>query len=139
MARGFRCSIVTPTETVFDGEVSYASFPAWDGQHGVMVGQSPMLSALGIGALRLDLIDGASRRYLLEGGFAQVDREVLTLLTRRATPAEKLSLEEAEAALAEANARVAAGGEDRAGIERDQQWGLAARALARSSAQRRPA
>ncbi len=128
----FPCSIVTPTCTVFDDEVSYVSFPAWDGQHGVMTGQSPLLSELGIGAVRIDLPGSESRWYLVEGGFAQVHDGTLTLLTPRATPAGDLSVEEAEAALAEAAARIPTGGKDLAAIERDQQRALATKALARA-------
>ncbi len=132
MAATFHCSIVTPTETVFDDEVQYVSFPAWDGQHGVMAGQSPLLSELGIGAVRVDGSDGTSRWYLLESGFAQVQGGALTLLTDRATPAADLSVEQAEAQLAEAAARIPTGGADLATIERDQQRALAARALAQA-------
>ena len=133
MATTFRCSIVTPTEAVFDDEVTYASFPAWDGQQGVMTGQSPLLSRLGFGSLRLDFPEGGSRWYLVEGGFAQVQKGELTLLTDRATPAERLSLQEAEAELVEATARVtAAGGEDRAQVVRDHQRALAKKAMARA-------
>jgi len=127
----FHCSIVTPTETVFDDQVEYVSFPAWDGQHGVIAGQSPLLSQLGIGALRIDLPDAGSRWYLLESGFAQVQDGALTLLTDRATPAADLSVDQASAQLAEAAARIPTGGADLAAIERDQQLGLATRALAR--------
>lgn len=134
MAATFRCSIVTPTETVFDDQVVYASVPAWDGQQGIMAGQSPILSRLAQGALRLDLPGGRSLRYLVEGGFAQVAGGELALLTRRATPAEKLSLEEAERELAEAVARAAEPGADRAKIEQDQQRAYARRALARGAA-----
>ncbi len=136
MAKGFHCSIVTPTETVFDEEVAYASFPAWDGQQGVMAGQSPLLTRLGFGSLRLDFAEGGSRWYLLEGGFAEVKNEMLSLLTERATPAEKLSVEEAQAELAEARARVTADGEDRARVERDQQRALAKCALAKAATAR---
>lgn len=136
MAKGFHCSIVTPTETVFDEEVAYASFPAWDGQQGVMAGQSPLLTRLGFGSLRLDFAEGGSRWYLLEGGFAEVMNERLSLLTERATPAEKLSVEEAQAELAEARARVTADGEDRARVERDQQRALAKSALAKAATAR---
>ncbi len=136
MAKGFHCSIVTPTETVFDDEVAYASFPAWDGQQGVMAGQSPLLTRLGYGSLRLDFAEGGSRWYLLEGGFAEVKNERLSLLTERATPAEKLSVEEAQAELAEARARVTADGEDRARVERDQQRALAKSALAKAATAR---
>jgi F-type H+-transporting ATPase subunit epsilon len=115
MANTFHCAIVSPTETVFDHEVTYASFPAWDGQHGAIAGQSPMLSELGTGPLRLDFPEGGSRWYLVEGGFAQVQDGKLTLLTNRATPAESLTVEEANAELAEANARVLGSGGDRAG------------------------
>ncbi len=131
MASTFRCSIVTPDRTVFDGDVSYASFPAWDGQHGVMVGQSPILTGLGYGTLRLDLEDGEHAWYLLEGGFAQVTDGALALLTRSATPADALSIEDAEAELASANAKVTEPGADRKQVEADQQRALAKKSLAR--------
>ena len=133
MATTFRCSIVTPTEAVFDDEVIYASFPAWDGQHGVMTGESPRLSRLGYGSLRLDFPEGGSRWYLVEGGFAQVQNGELTLLTDRATPAGRPPLQDGEGGLAEATARVtAATGEDRARVVRDQQRALAKQAMARA-------
>ncbi len=135
MSPTFTCSIVTPTETVFDEDVVYVSFPAWDGQQGVMAGQSPLLSQLGIGALRVDLPDGETRWYLLEMGFAQVQDGALTLLTDRVTPAADLSVEDAQAALAEAAARIPTGGKDLAAIEQDQQRALASRALAQSHGQ----
>jgi len=130
MAPTFTCSIVTPTETVFDEDVVYVSFPAWDGQQGVMVGQSPLLSQLGTGTLRVDLPGGETRWYLLEMGFAQVQDGALTLLTDRVTPAADLSVQDAEAALAEAAARIPTGGKDLAAIEQDQRRALASLALA---------
>jgi F-type H+-transporting ATPase subunit epsilon len=136
MAKTFHCAIITPSEKVFDHEVTYASFPAWDGQHGAIAGQSPLLSELGIGSLRLDFPEGGSRWYLLEEGFAQVQDGTLTLLTNRATPAETLTLEEAEQELAEASARVLSSGVDRDAVERDQQRALAKRAMARGAAAR---
>ena len=138
MAKTFRCSIVTPTNSVFDDQVEYATFPAWDGQHGMMAGQSPLLTRLGVGTLRLDFPppDGGSRWFLIDGGFAQVQDGGLTLLTEAAFAAETLSLTEAEAELAEANARVVKAGEDKSRVERDQQRALAKIALARSARQR---
>ena len=73
MAKTFRCSIVTPVEMVFDDEVIYASFPAWDGQQGMMAGQSPLLTRLGTGPLRLDFAAGLLlRRRLPPPASAQV-------------------------------------------------------------------
>lgn len=132
MAKTFRCSIVTPAAAILDDEVSYASFPAWDGQMGMMPGRSPLLTRLGVGTLRLDYPDGNSKRFLIDSGFAQVQDSGLTLLTERAIPAEQVSLQEAETELAEANAKVTAGGPDYnlPKIEHAQQLALAKKAIA---------
>ncbi len=130
MAKTLRCAIVTPSEPVFDGDIEYASIPAWDGQLGVMAGQSPLLTRLGVGSLRIDSLDGESRFFLLDSGFGQVSGDQLTLITEDAIPAENLTVAEADAELAEANARVTVSGEDRAQVERDQQRAMAKKALA---------
>lgn len=136
MAKTFRCSIVTPEAQVLDDQVLYASFQAWDGQQGVMPGQSPLLTKLGSGPLRLDFPEGGSRWYLLDGGFAQIQDGSLALLTEGAVAAEHINLQQAEAELAEANARVTTPGADRAAVERQQQRALAKIALARGVQQR---
>jgi F-type H+-transporting ATPase subunit epsilon len=130
VATTFRCKIVTPAEAVFDDEVSYVSMPAWDGQQGVMHGQSPLLTKLGIGALKMELERGEERWYLVDGGFAQVHEDVLTILTERATTADAIAIEEAKAELTDANARAVAGGNDRGKVEADQQRAQAKVALA---------
>lgn len=138
MAKTFRCSIVTPVASIFEGELTYASIPAWDGQLGMMPGESPMLTKLGVGSLRLDFPppDEGSRWFMIDGGFAQVQGDNLTLLTEAAIPAETISLQQAEAELAEANARVTKPGEDRAKVEHDQQRAMAKVTLARSASDR---
>lgn len=135
MAKSFRCSIVTPTTSVLDDEVMYVSLPAWDGQQGILAGQSPLLTRLGIGPLRLEFPEGGSRWYLIENGFAQMHDDVLTLLTESATAAESISLHEAEAELAEANARVVQSTTDREQVELDQTRAIAKKHVAQLLAQ----
>lgn len=132
MANTFACTIVTPTQAVLDGQVNYASFPAWDGQMGVMPRRAPVLTKLGIGSLRLDFPEGGSRWFLIEGGFAEFHDDQLSILSDAATPAESILLSEAEAELAEASARVVTGATDRAAVERNQQRAMAKVALARA-------
>ncbi len=129
MSDTFPCKIVTPTEECFDGQATYVSFPAWDGQYGMMKGLAPLLSTLAPGTLRIDT-DSGSQRYLIEGGFAHVDRDGLSLVTDGAIQAEDLNLEEAKAELAEANARVTGEEKDRLAVERAQQIAAAKVALA---------
>ena len=132
----FNCSIVTPDAAVYEGEVLYASVPAWDGQVGVMHNQSPLLARLDIGPLRLDFAGGGRRWYLLEGGFAQMRDNNLTLLTEGATGAEQLVIEEAEAELAKARELTATSGDERSDIEQQQRLAIAKVSLARGFEER---
>ncbi len=84
MPATFQCSVITPSGSVFEGEVTYASFPAWDGQYGVMTGMAPLLGRLGNGKLHIDTEDGRTT-MTLKGGFAHVQGGALTLLTEHAT------------------------------------------------------
>jgi F-type H+-transporting ATPase subunit epsilon len=129
VADTFPCKIVTPTEECFDGEATYVSFPAWDGQYGMKKGLAPLLSTLAPGTLRIDT-ENDSQSYLIEGGFAHVDGEGLSLVTEGAVPASELNLEEAKAELAEANARVTSDEKDRVAVERAQKIATAKVALA---------
>jgi F-type H+-transporting ATPase subunit epsilon len=106
VAKTFSCSIVTPQEALFDGEVSYVTFPSWDGQYGMLPGMAPLLSKLAIGMMRVDLTDGATRYFAIEGGFAHVHDNTLTLLTEGAQDGAEIDIELARAAVAEAEARV---------------------------------
>lgn len=136
MAKSFRCSIVTLSASILDDDVTYASVPAWDGQFGLLPGHSPFLARLGIGRLRLDFPEGGSRWFYIDGGFAQVQDGHLVLLTENAIPAESLSLRDAEAELAEANARVLQSGLDQEKVMLDQQRARTKCDLARGMAER---
>lgn len=132
MAKVFRCSIVTPSKKLMEQDIAYASIPAWDGQQGVMANQSPVLTRLGVGSLRIDMPDGTTGWYFIDGGFAQIQPSQLTLVTEAAVPADELSEQDASAELAEANARVASSGQDQEQISRDQMRAYAKRHLARA-------
>ncbi|MBM4113665.1 MAG: F0F1 ATP synthase subunit epsilon, partial [Phycisphaerae bacterium] len=80
MADTLRCSVVTPVESLFEGHATYVNLPAWDGQLGVMPQTSPFLTRLGTGVLTIEQ-DSAARRFAVDGGFAQMQEGVLTLLT----------------------------------------------------------
>lgn len=118
VADTFHCTIVTPTEEAFDGEATYVTFPAWDGQYGMLKGLAPLLSTLAIGNLRIDTSEGGSHTYLIEGGFAHVDAGGLSLVTEGAIRSDQLNLEEAKAELAEANARVTTDEGDKKAVDR---------------------
>jgi F-type H+-transporting ATPase subunit epsilon len=109
----FRCRLITPDAQVFDAKATAAIIPAWDGQMGVLPDRAPMVAKLGVGELRVDFPPsdnpkeggGGSRAYYVEGGFAHMVKNELTLLASKAIPAEALTESDAQAELAEAMAR----------------------------------
>lgn len=102
-AKEFQCAVVTPEATVFDGRVEFAALPAHDGEIGVLCNRAPLLCKLGVGALRLRGSDNA-RIWFVDGGFAQVLENQLTVLTPQAIPADTIDTGAADAALREAMA-----------------------------------
>jgi F-type H+-transporting ATPase subunit epsilon len=115
----FNCTIITPQERLLDEEVTYVNLPLHDGLMGILPGRSPSLAKLGLGELKITSAVGGDRSYMLEDGFAQMVSGSLTLLAKSAVPVESLSEEEANAELAEANARNATEGDEMRRITRD--------------------
>lgn len=132
----FPCSIVTPSESVLSVDATYVSFPAWDGQKGVLAGASPFLVKLGVGPLRIELASGATETFLLDGGFAQLQNGKLTLITDQAISRATLERSAADRELAEANAKVLEPGRvdlaERAKLEHAQRVAAAKVALSRN-------
>ena len=84
-----QCVVVTPEKTLFDEAVNFVALPLYDGELGVLPGRSPLIGRLGFGELRTRTGD-IVHRYFVDGGFAQVRDDVVTVLTSRAIPAETL-------------------------------------------------
>jgi F-type H+-transporting ATPase subunit epsilon len=97
----FHCSVVTPEHVVLDAEAKFVAFPAHDGEVGILQDRAPLLCKVGIGPLR---VEGAGSRHLMyvDGGFAQVVDNKLTILTERAKKIEEIDAKAAEKAMVEA-------------------------------------
>lgn len=93
-----RCVVVTPEKTELDREAEFVSLPMYDGELGIMRGRAPMIGRLGYGTLRLQTAAGPER-YFVDGGFAQVEDDVVNILTGRAIPVDMLDTDEATSAL----------------------------------------
>lgn len=96
-----RCIVVTPERTELDREADFVALPMYDGELGVQRGRAPLIGRLGFGTLRLQTTAGPER-YYVDGGFAQVENDVVSILTARAVPVDLLKGEEAESLLSEA-------------------------------------
>ena len=100
MAR-LKCVVVTPETTVLDVESSLVVVPLYDGELGIAPGHSPLIGRLGCGELRLR-DNGRVSRYYVDGGFVEVLGDVVSVLTARATEAEKIDSQVVQETLDEA-------------------------------------
>ena len=84
-----QCIVVTPERTWLDELVESVVLPAYDGEIGILHGHTPLIARLGYGELRTKVGDSV-QRYFVDGGFAQVRDDVVTVLTHRAIPASQI-------------------------------------------------
>ena len=82
--RRLKARIVSPAETVFEGDAAALVVPAWDGQFGVLPGHAPLLALLGVGELTVDLPGGGSESFQVAGGAVKVQGDEVTVLTEYA-------------------------------------------------------
>ncbi len=92
-----QCVVVTPERTVLDAAVDFVALPMFDGELGVLPGRTPLIGRLGPGELRTKK-GGEVHRYYVDGGFAQVRANVVTVLTPRALKAEEIPAQPAPVA-----------------------------------------
>lgn len=77
-------TVVTPAKSVFDAKAKSVTVPAFDGEVGVLPNHAPMLALLGAGELRVTGTDGKLTRLAVRGGFVQVSKNNVTILTQEA-------------------------------------------------------
>src|SRR5262249_14396370 len=98
-----RCVVVTPERALLDAEVDFVALPMSDGELGVLAGRAALIGRLGPGQLRTRRGDNTAR-FFVDGGFAQVHSNIVTVLTPRAMKAEEIDAGAAEQALEAAKA-----------------------------------
>jgi F-type H+-transporting ATPase subunit epsilon len=100
--RLLQCTVVTPERSVLDQAADFVVLPMLDGELGVLPGRAPLIGRLGFGELRT-VVGKVTHRFYIDGGFAQVKDNMVTVLTSKAVPAEEIKLAGAEEALKSAH------------------------------------
>jgi F-type H+-transporting ATPase subunit epsilon len=85
----FHLSVITPEAQVLDLDVHSASFQAHDGEIGLLPKRAPLMCQLGIGTLRYAAPTGSAKLFI-DGGFAQVVDNEVTVLTQSAKLPEEI-------------------------------------------------
>ena len=97
-SESFHCSVVTPERAVLECEAKFVALPAWDGEVGILKGRAPLLCKLGIGRLRIETPD-EKHVLFVDGGFAEMLGDQLTILTEDARVPEELDRQTASSDL----------------------------------------
>jgi F-type H+-transporting ATPase subunit epsilon len=97
-------AVVTPERLVVEDTADAVVIPVHDGELGILSDRAPLMCELGIGQMRYQK-GVVTRRLFVDGGFAQVHDNNVTVLTDQAVPAEDITAKmvaAAEESLAEA-------------------------------------
>lgn len=92
-----RCEIITQERRVYDQVVDMVIAPGSEGQLGILPQHSPLITALGIGELRVKTGDN-EELFAVGGGVLQVANDHVIVLADSAEQAEEIDLARAEEA-----------------------------------------
>lgn len=94
--------VIGPDSTVWDAEADEVILPATSGQLGILTNHAPLMTALGTGVMRVRS-QGQWSAIAVMGGLAEVERNAISVLVKRAVLGTKVDREAAQTALASAN------------------------------------
>ena len=96
------CIVVTPEKTELDVKATSLVIPLFDGEIGILPGRAPMIGRLGYGMMTIKS-GSTSTKHFVDGGFVQVTREAVYILTDRLLKPEKIDATQAKTDLVAAN------------------------------------
>ena len=130
MAMTMHCDIVSAEKSIFSGLVEMVVAAGSLGDLGIAPGHAPLLTALIPGPVKLILQNGEEEVFYVSGGFLEVQRGIVTLLSDTALRADDLDEAAAQQAVEDAEKAIA-----NQGAEFD--YSTAAAQLAEAAAQLR--
>ena len=105
--KNFKLEIVTPKKIVYSGDVQSFTAPGVVGSFQVLYNHAPLLSAIGVGEVKLRDSNGNETRYATSGGFVDVVKNSVTMLAETAERADEIDVQRAAAAKERAAQRIA--------------------------------
>ena len=101
MASTLQILIVTPEKTMLDQQAEFVALPMIDGEAGILPGHAPMIGRLGPGEVRIRTA-GKTERFFIDGGFAQIEDGVVSVLPGRSVAQDQVVAADAQKALDDA-------------------------------------
>jgi F-type H+-transporting ATPase subunit epsilon len=92
--------LVTPERLMLSTQAEMVTIPGSEGDMGVMAGHMPLISTLRPGIVAVSGAEGGDKRFVVLGGFAEIDAAKLTLLAEEAIPAAEFDTAALDARIA---------------------------------------
>lgn len=89
MADKLNFSLVSPESELFSGEVDQVDIPGTEGDLGIFPDHSPLMAAIRTGAVTV-YSGGTATKYFVQGGFADVTPDGLTILAESASTMDNI-------------------------------------------------
>jgi F-type H+-transporting ATPase subunit epsilon len=100
--------VVTPQKAIVSEEAEIVVAPGSEGEFGALKGHTTFLTSLKIGTLRYKDVNGKERYLFINGGFAEVLPDKVTILAETAERRKNIDVERATKAKERAEKRLAA-------------------------------
>jgi F-type H+-transporting ATPase subunit epsilon len=84
----FHFDLVSPEKLLFSGDVDQVDVPGAEGDFGVLAGHAPFVTTVRPGIVTL-FREGGALKVVVNGGFAEVNPQGLTILADMAVPLEE--------------------------------------------------
>ena len=105
MTNYLKLEVVTPSRRVLESRAREVRIPGSLGELGVLPGHTPLLTSLGTG--QVTWFDGEmSGNLVVQGGFAEIQPDAVTVLASVAETVEEIDLEAARTSLAAAQEKL---------------------------------
>jgi F-type H+-transporting ATPase subunit epsilon len=106
MAGNIKLEVVTPDKSVVSDEAQMVVAPGAYGEFGVLPGHTTFLTTLQVGMIRYKDQGGNERLVFVNGGFAEVMLNKVTVLAESAERRKDIDVERARAAVKRAEGRL---------------------------------
>ncbi len=79
-----RVTVISPEQSVFEGEATAVVAPAHDGEVGILPKHAPFMTLLGEGKLTVRQDEGGDKVFQVKGGILQVVDDVVNVVAEHA-------------------------------------------------------
>ncbi len=106
-------NIITPSKTIFSGEVHSVTVPGTDGNFQILRNHAPIISTLEIGLVKIELPDGSTEFFATGGGTVEVMNNKITLLADSIEKSDEIDPDRARESFNRAKQRLSEKGNDK--------------------------